>query len=149
VKATARSATILGGAVLLMLAAGAAIVNWGPKSEDWARPTSATADDASTDASSVQDQLRAKVRPGPIKPSEQAALEEAMNDRFPRGSHVPSHLAFYFDGAPTSCGDVRPNGSGRLRRYIYRNDYVLAEGDASSSDFEMFWEVCQAAGRRD
>ena len=94
----------------------------------------------------VQQDLRSKIVRRGFTAPEQAALEEAMNDRFPQGSRVPGHTTFEFDGKPTSCGSVRPKGSGILRRYIYRNDYVMVEGDASPADFAMFWQICQAGG---
>ena len=104
-------------------------------------------DDQRTPAADVaMTALQQKVSPGPISDNEQSALEAALNDRFPQGSRVISHTAFYFDGAATSCGFIRPKGSGPILRYIYRNDFVMAEGDASPADFAMFWQICQAGG---
>jgi len=89
--------------------------------------------------------LQAKVRFGPIKPSEQADLERAIARRYPAGSKVPEHTAFYFDGKPTSCGTVQPRGR-RTQRYIYRDGAVITEDDASPSNFDMFWQICTAGG---
>lgn len=95
---------------------------------------------------SAADELAEKVRPGPITSAEQRDLEGALVFRFPGGSRVAAgNVAFYFDGKATACGTVSPRG-GSPRRYMYRNDFLLVEGDASSSDFAMFWQICEAGG---
>lgn len=142
-KAEQRRLLFVGVGVFVLLAAVQIFASFSASKQ----PTPLVTTSPLSAAETAQSALRAKVVRGPIKPREQAALESAMNDRFPRGSRVDSHTAFYFDGKATSCGDVRPHGSGRFRRYIYRNGSVVAEGDQSTADFEMFWQICTAGGR--
>ena len=126
---------VLRGALLVSLAGLAAC---GPSDEPVPAPKSG--------AGQAQDLLREKVDRASFTAREEADLENAMNDRFPQGSRVTEHYTFRFDGKPTSCGYVRANRSGRLQRYIYRNDFVMTEQGVSSSDFAMFWQICTAGG---
>ncbi len=90
--------------------------------------------------------LAEKVRYGPITEAERGQVEEALNYRFPQGSRVAAgSVEFYFDGGATACGTVQPKGRA-AERFIYRNSFVVAEGDQSAADFQMFWRICEAGG---
>ncbi|WP_438852632.1 hypothetical protein [Brevundimonas nasdae] len=93
----------------------------------------------------AQQDLAAKVRAGPISTKERAMAEAAIAKRFPSGSRVPTERTFYFDGGPTSCGTVWPTGEA-ASRFIYRNGNVVVERDVGASNFQMFWQICTAAG---
>lgn len=121
--------------------AGATFAIQGPRAFEWgaSEPKPTPAEEA---ASALSD----KVRRGPITEAQHRQLEEALVNRFPRGSRVAAgSVTFYFDGAATGCGTISPRGQAP-RRYIYRNNFVMVEGDQSASDFAMFWQICEAGG---
>lgn len=135
-------AQAMGLALLIpVVFAAVAFVIQGPRAFEWG-----ASEPRPTPSEAVAAALSAKVRYGPITKAEHRKMEEALVNRFPRGSRVAAgNVTFYFDGGATGCGVISPRGQ-TPRRYIYRNDFVMVEGDLSAVDFAMFWQICEAGG---
>lgn len=121
--------------------AGVAFAIQGPRAFEWGASAPSP-----TPAEAAASALSEKVRRGPITEAQHRKMEEALVNRFPQGSRVADgNVTFYFDAGATGCGMISPRGQAP-RRYIYRNDFVMVEGDLSASDFAMFWQICEAGG---
>lgn len=127
--------------LVIVVVVGGAIAIEGPRAFKWRTPEPSV-----TTETTAASALAEKVRRGPITEAQHREMEEALVNRFPQGSRVADgNVTFYFDGGATGCGMISPRGQAP-RRYIYRNDFVMVEGDQSASDFAMFWQICEAGG---